>query len=344
MATLLGRAEIDTQAQDGPQAVVERIVALGRHVLAAQDRPGLPAPTVAGVASAGQIDAATGAVSYATFHLPGWIGFPLGQRLSAGLGMPVVVDNDVNCHALAEARLGAGRPYRHFLLAAVGTGVGGGVVIDGQVYRGRRGGAGEIGQVCVEPHAGRPCSGDLTGCLEVYAASSVMVAESGYASIQSLAAAYRAGTAIPAVEQAAAWLAKGLAMIVHVLAPEAILIGGSAGLLGPRYLAAVHAGIGAAYAGVASGYPAPLHPARRRQRADRRRAIWLPSPGGRRTISYFRVPMCPPIRIHPWREKPDGTRMHPQRLPGSGQRPARGGADDAHARRPAADDCRLVRL
>jgi glucokinase len=242
---LWGRAEIDTQASAGPEVVATRIVDLGRRVLAkmVHERPDLSPPTRAGVASAGQIDVGTGTVSYATFHLPGWIGFPLGQRLVAGLGMPVTIDNDVNCHALAEARLGAGRPYRHFLLAAVGTGVGGGIVIDGQVYRGRRGGAGEIGQVCVEPNAGRPCSGSLTGCLEVYAASSVMVTDSGYESVHELADAYRSGAAIPAVEQAAAWLGKGLAIIVHVLAPEAILIGGSAGLLGQRYLAAVHAGL-----------------------------------------------------------------------------------------------------
>ena len=112
-------------------------------------------------------------------------------------------------------------------------------MIDGHVYHGRRGGAGEIGQLCVAPHDGRPCSGDLAGCLEVYAASSVMVAESGYVSVHELAQVYRAGTSIPAVDRAAAWLGKGLAMIVHVLAPEAILIGGSAGLLGQRYLAAV---------------------------------------------------------------------------------------------------------
>jgi glucokinase len=242
---LLVRTEIDTQAAAGPEVVAGRIVELGRGVLArlAVERPDLPAPAAAGVASAGQIDVPTGMVSYATFHLPGWIGFPLGQRLRSGLNMPVTIDNDVNCHALAEARLGAGRPYRHFLLAAVGTGVGGGIVIEGQVYRGRRGGAGEIGQLCVEPHDGRACSGDLAGCLEVYAASSVMVAESGCTSIHELADIYRTGTAVPAVDRAAAWLGKGLAMIVHVLAPEAILIGGSAGLLGQRYLAAVHAGL-----------------------------------------------------------------------------------------------------
>jgi glucokinase len=242
---LLCRREIDTQPADGPESVAARIVSLGRAVLAhmARDYPDLALPIVVGVASAGQIDEATGTVTYATFHLPGWIGFPLGARLAAGLDLPVTVDNDVNCHALAEARLGAGRPYRHFLLAAVGTGVGGGVVIDGQVYHGRGGGAGEIGQLCIEPHAGRPCSGDLSGCLEVYAASSVMVAESGYPTIHHLAAAYEGGAEIPAVDRGAAFLGKGLALVAHLLAPEAILVGGSAGLLGPRYLRAVHASL-----------------------------------------------------------------------------------------------------
>jgi len=241
--TLVLRTEIETQAASGPEQVVARTVDLGRQVLAgfAHAYAGMPEPRLAGVASAPQVDCSTGVVRYATFHLPGWIGFPLGLQLASGLGMPVMVDNDVNCHALAEAICGAGRGYRHFLLAAVGTGVGGGVVIDGKVYRGRLGGAGEIGQLCVESHEGRPCSGDLAGCLEVYAASSVMVSESGYPSIQALATDYGAGVRIPAVERAAGWLGRGLAMVAHILAPEAILIGGSAGLLGARYLASVWA-------------------------------------------------------------------------------------------------------
>jgi glucokinase len=237
--TLSHRREIATQAAEGPERVTARIVALGHEVMAAfTAETGLQARR-AGVASAGQFDRQTGVVSYATFHLPGWIGFPLGARLGDGLEMPVGIDNDVNCHALAEAVLGAGRPYRHFLLAAVGTGVGGGVVIDGKLYRGRRGGAGEIGQVMLEPEGGRPCSDRLTGCLELYAATSVMVQRSGYASVPALAAAYTTGMDVPAVDEAALWLGRGLASIAHVLAPEAILIGGSAALLGVRYLTAV---------------------------------------------------------------------------------------------------------
>lgn len=239
--TVSHRREIATQAADGPERVAERIVRLGRALIADYAAETGVRLHRAGVASAGQIDRATGVVSYATFHLPGWIDFPLGDRLTAGLALPVAIDNDVNCHALAEAVLGAGQHYRHFLLAAIGTGVGGGVVIDGKLYRGRLGGAGEIGQVMVEPFGGRPCSDRLTGCLEVYAATSVMVQNSGYASIQELAATYTAGTAIAAVEDAAIWLGRGLASVAHVLAPDAILIGGSAVLLGRGYLEAVAA-------------------------------------------------------------------------------------------------------
>jgi glucokinase len=237
--TVSHRREITTQAAEGPEHVATRIVVLGREVLSAFTAENAARVRCAGVASAGQIDRQTGVVSYATFHLPGWIGFPLGARLRDGLEMPVAIDNDVNCHALAETMLGVGRSYRHFLLAAIGTGVGGGIVIDGKLYRGRLGGAGEIGQVMLVPEGGRPCSDQLTGCLEVYTAMSVMMQRSGYASVQEMATDYAAGKPIPAVEEAALWLGRGLASIAHMLAPEAILIGGSAVLLGVRYLAAV---------------------------------------------------------------------------------------------------------
>lgn len=236
--SLRQRREIATRAAEGPAQVVERVAALGHAVMRTYAEGGKTI-RLAGVASAGQIDRESGIVRYATFHLPGWSGFPLGERLASALGLTVFVDNDANCHALAEAMCGAGRPYRHFLLVAVGTGVGGGVIIDGKLYRGRLGGAGEIGQVLVEPQEGRPCSDHLSGCLEVYAATSVMVQRSGYPSLQALAQAYGNGEVIPAVDEAAQWLGWGLVSVVHMLAPEAILIGGSAALLGARYLAAV---------------------------------------------------------------------------------------------------------
>lgn len=239
---LLLRSEIPTHAGAGPLQTLERIAEFGRQTIDRfhSGRPHGLAVAAAGIATAGQIDEATGALAFATDNMPGWTGLPLGARLTEHWQIPVFVDNDVNCHALAEVTVGAGRGFRNLLLVAVGTGIGGGVVVDGRVLRGRLGGAGEIGQICVEP-GGRPCSEETRGCLEAYAASSTIVARSGLATIQEVAAAYTAGQAMPAVDEAAAWLGRGLSTAAYLLAPEIILVGGSVGLLGPRYLDAVRA-------------------------------------------------------------------------------------------------------
>lgn len=227
------RSEITTRAEDGPETVFQRIVALGRATL--NDFIDEP-PKAVGVATAGQVDIETGTLAFVSSTLPGWAGFPMGARLAEALDLAVVVENDVNCFAVAEAMMGAGCGYRHLLLVAVGTGIGGGLIIDGQLYRGRAGGAGEIGHLLVVRQLGPSNAGYLAGRLEAYSASSAMLARSGFSSIQALAAAYKGGAEIPVVDEAADWLGYGLASLAHILAPEVILIGGSVGLLGERYV------------------------------------------------------------------------------------------------------------
>jgi putative N-acetylmannosamine-6-phosphate epimerase/predicted NBD/HSP70 family sugar kinase len=240
------RREIPTQAATGPDAILQRMISLGRSVLAEYENSanGL-SPALAGVASAGQVDMESGEIIFANDNLPGWTGLALGRRLADGLGMPVRVDNDVNCFALAEGTLGAGRTLRSFLMAAVGAGIGGALMIDGRLHRGRHGGAGEIGHLIVAPEHGRPCTAPVSGCWEAYASTSAVLAHSGYSSIQALAAEYASGVTIPAVDEGAIWLGRGLASLVHVLAPEAIILGGSITLLGERFLERVRAGMGA---------------------------------------------------------------------------------------------------
>ncbi|MEM7115243.1 MAG: ROK family protein [Chloroflexota bacterium] len=123
----------------------------------------------------------------------------------------------------------------------MGTGIGGGIVFDGRVYNGRLGGAGEVGHMKLVANDGRPCTCGLTGCLESYAASRVMVERSAFDDIPSLAVAYRQDGTLTAVNEAAGWLGRGLGMITAVLAPEIILIGGSGTLLGDAYLRQVQA-------------------------------------------------------------------------------------------------------
>lgn len=238
--TIHNRHELPTLAHAGAEAVFQRLTELGGQVMAAYRRAEPAAPLAAiGVASGGQIEPSTGQVVHATDNIPGWTGLPLGARLAAHFDLPAFVENDANCFALAEAAIGAGQGYRHLLVVAVGTGVGAGIVIDGRLYSGWQGKAGEVGHLCVEPVNGRPCTCGLTGCLESYAATRIIVANSGYPSIQQLSAAYSAGEAIPAVDEAALWLGRGLASLAHVLGPEAMVVGGSVGLLGQRYLALV---------------------------------------------------------------------------------------------------------
>ena len=238
--TIHHRHELPTLAQEGAETVFQRLTTLGAQVMAAYHQHQPPAPVAAiGVASGGQIEPTTGQVVHATDNIPGWTGLALGARLADHFHLPAFVENDANCFALAEAALGAGQGYRHLLVVAVGTGLGAGIVIDGRLYSGWQGKAGEVGHLCVEPVNGRPCTCGLSGCLESYTATRIIVARSGYPSIQQVAAAYGAGATIPAVDEAALWLGRGLAAAAHVLGPEAIVVGGSVGLLGERYLALV---------------------------------------------------------------------------------------------------------
>jgi glucokinase len=232
--TLNNRAEVPTLAAEGAPAILGRLIGLAKGVIASSPEK----PVAVGVASAGQIEPTTGDVIFATDNLPGWTGLPLGRLMSEALDLPVFVENDVNAFALAEAQLGAGRGYRHQLLVAVGTGVGGGVIVDGRLYSGDKGRGGEVGHVCVV-QGGRPCTCGQIGCLESYVGTRVMLPNSGYASMRELAQHYLAGETIPAVDEATLWLGRGLAIAAHMLGPEVLLVGGSIGLLGERYLADV---------------------------------------------------------------------------------------------------------
>src|SRR4051812_3635092 len=122
-----------------------------------------------GIGTPGEIDAAGGEVSHAN-NVPGFVDPPvaLGPRVSEGLGgVPVKIDNDVRVAILGEFHRGAGRPYQNFLGVFVGTGVGGGLILDGKPRTGR-GAAGEIGHTVVKPD-GRECACGRKGCLEAYA-------------------------------------------------------------------------------------------------------------------------------------------------------------------------------
>ena len=165
-ARVLGAARRNTPARGGPEAVVEELAGTVRDALAAAGAD-LSRLRGVGIGAPGSIDPAAG-VLFEAVNIDGWRGpFAVGPALSAALGVPVWLGNDVNVAVEAERRYGAGRGVRSFLGVFWGTGVGGGLVVDGRLLLGR-GSAGEIGHVCAKP-GGRKCNCGLRGCVEAYA-------------------------------------------------------------------------------------------------------------------------------------------------------------------------------
>jgi glucokinase len=188
-------------------------------------------------------------VSLSSVHLP-LDGVPFRDLMSERLGLPVHLDNDANTALLAEARRGAARGASHAVLLALGTGIGGGLWLDGRIYRGSGGGAGELGHMVVDLHGPRchpGCPG--VGCLEVLASGSALGAEgaevAGSESDSGLGKALAAGREITgalvtelahdgdpaaraAVEEVGRRLGAGITNVVNVFDPEVVVIGGGA--------------------------------------------------------------------------------------------------------------------
>ena len=155
-----------TRAELGPIEVIARATETARQAVA---DAGLTMADIAavGIGVPGPLDPTTGVVSYAP-NLPGWEKVPLGRKLSDVLGVPVYVENDVNVGTLGEYVLGAGRGTQDMVGIFVGTGVGGGIILNGALRGGYRHAAGEIGHMVVA--AGGPyCGCGRQGCLEAVA-------------------------------------------------------------------------------------------------------------------------------------------------------------------------------
>jgi glucokinase len=129
-----------------------------------------------GIATAGMVDADKGIIHYATPNLPGWTGTKVKELIEERYRIPVSVDNDANCAAYAEKILGAARHTKNFICLTLGTGVGAGMILNGQLFRGEKGGAGDIGHMIYMPN-GRPCNCGKRGCWEQYVSGTALESE-----------------------------------------------------------------------------------------------------------------------------------------------------------------------
>jgi glucokinase len=254
---VLGQARQPTPTTGGPEDVAGAMVATMRE---SAEQAGVETPELGGVGvgSPGDADETTGVVSDAR-NLPGWIGpFPLGEHLSAQLGVPVRIGNDVTVAVQAEFELGAAKEFDTILGVWWGTGVGGGLILDGKPWLGR-GAAAEVGHVVVKMGGAR-CTCGRKGCMEAYAGRMAMeikarkeakrgaktdlfkiMEERGRDRLTSgvWERALKQGDdlATRLMDRAVKALGAGVASCVNVVDPEAVIIGGGLGIrLGEKYV------------------------------------------------------------------------------------------------------------
>jgi len=237
---ILDRQRVETPAMDA-EAVAGTIVGVARDLMA-----GRSDVVALGVGAAGMVSV-QGVMRFAPNVA--WREFPLRDRVEQGVGLPTIVDNDANVAAWGEFRFGAGRGTTDMLLVTVGTGIGGGIVSGGRLYRGAHGFAAEIGHIIVEPNGPRCGCGNL-GCWEQVASGRAIdrlgrmaAAEHPESPLGWLMSARPEGLVGPAVTAAAGAgdtvairvlaevgrrLGEGIAGLVNVLDPDAVVVGGGA--------------------------------------------------------------------------------------------------------------------
>lgn len=261
---VLGQARRETPQRGGPEVVVIELAEALRSALgdAGVESMGLSG---VGVGAPGSIEVETGTVLQVP-NIEGWDSpFPLGPALAEELGRPVIIGNDVNAAVEAERRFGAGRGFDSFLGVFWGTGIGGGIVMDGRQVVGR-GSAGEIGHVCASP-GGRRCNCGLDGCVEAYAGRGALeeralelagnrptilfelMEKRGRDRLTSgiWLRALQAGDEVAEelITRAVEALGVGIGSAVSLLDVEAVVIGGGLGeRLGPDWLARIESAAG----------------------------------------------------------------------------------------------------
>ncbi|MBF8304523.1 MAG: glk [Dehalococcoidia bacterium] len=254
--TLLARKHIPTQAASGPEAGIKRIILAINQVCQQANISSKDGISGIGIAIAGLVDTPRG-ILVTSPHLPGWRDVPLKDQLEAALDVQVSIINDAKAAALGEQTFGAGKGVENQIYMTVSTGIGGGIIINGALYTGKSGSAGEIGHMVIDVNGPR-CNCGNNGCLETLASGTAVAREvsdrlakgasstvrdmvSGHlqditAEMVSKAAEQGDTLAVEVIHQAGVYLGVGLANLVNVFNPDLIIIGGGFAKVGSRLL------------------------------------------------------------------------------------------------------------
>jgi glucokinase len=230
-------------ADKGRSEILNRLEECARELLEYSSENKLKVPYI-GIGSPGTVDADRGKILGVSPNIPGWGGTDISGPLVQRLKTKVYVGNDANLMAWAEVLFGAAKGYRNVLCTTVGTGIGGGVIIDGRLVIGLSYSGGEFGHIPIVKD-GKKCNCGLKGCLEAYAGSDNLIAiakreikaagsRSRYKgslnelTVRKILDLFKANdhAALKAIEKQAGYMATGFASVIHLLNPEAIVVGG----------------------------------------------------------------------------------------------------------------------
>ncbi|MBE9044614.1 ROK family protein [Pleurocapsales cyanobacterium LEGE 10410] len=231
--TCLDSISLATPQPANPEPVVKAIAQgvkqLNRHFTCSAIGLGMPGPTDN-----------TRRIAKKSINLPGWDDVPAADWLEAQTGLPTILENDANCAAIGEAWLGAAKEFTDFILLTLGTGVGGAIFLNSQLFTGRFGAAGELGLITLNPD-GFPCRSGNQGSFEQYASIGSIRRNMGKepAEIGHLA---RSGDrqALEFWQDYGRLLGAGLASLIYVLTPEAVIIGGGISASSKFFLPSTH--------------------------------------------------------------------------------------------------------
>ncbi|MBI4267056.1 MAG: ROK family protein [Chloroflexi bacterium] len=251
---IMAQERYPTLADEGPEAVINRLFAAIDNLLASKKIKPSQLDGIS-LAAAGAIDMAKGIITLSP-NLPGWRDISLKDMVRRRYPVEVFLVNDAKAAALGEHRFGAGRGVKDLILLTVGTGIGGGIIINGELYTGYCGSAGEIGHMTIDVN-GPKCNCGNTGCLETLAsgtaiardairrishgeksALATMVGRTGEITAEMVGTAAIDGDLLAreAVLKAASYLGVGLVNLVNIFNPEMIIVGGGVANLGELLL------------------------------------------------------------------------------------------------------------
>lgn len=184
-----------------------------------------------GVSATGQIDTRTGTVAGSAGHIKNWVGSPLKKAFQEKYHLPVSVINDANSAAIAEHWIGAAKGCKNAIILTIGTGIGGGVIVDSQILEGRLGIAGELGHFSIDRN-GIPCTCGNKGCYERYASTTALLqmVKERYGALDGREVFEKLKEGEPVIKEVVdLWItniATGLVSLTHIFNPEIILLGG----------------------------------------------------------------------------------------------------------------------